>query len=123
MGPPMPKFLYQPDVITKHIEYKNKFEAKTRRELVEYKDSLQGFKSAYQEQAEAHYSAQHPIYVEYVNILKKLQEIWTLPVKLDSFIQTNTVDQATDIQRTCISILKDCELSEYTIRKIFLCLT
>lgn len=104
---------YQPYAVTQHIKHKKNFEEITKRELVEYRDALQGFKSAYQEEAQVHYSAQHPIYVEYVNILKKLQKIWTLAGKLDSFIQTNTVDQAKDIQKTCISILKDRELSDY----------
>lgn len=88
------------------------------RDLVECRNALNGFKSTNQERTEVHYSTlkrQYPVYVDYDNILKKLHTIWTLPGKLDSFIETNTVDQdqAKDIQKTCRSILNNHESSDY----------
>jgi tetratricopeptide (TPR) repeat protein len=78
------------------------------RQLGEYKDALEYFKSTNQARAEEHYAnlkRQNPAIGTYDQILEKLRKICDLPQMLGLYMQNHTDDQANDIYKHCRSIL------------------
>jgi hypothetical protein len=92
------------------------YEEFQKQQLEEYKNALWDFMSINQEEANTNYSSltrRNPGINTYEMILNKLNKICELPSMLTSFIATNTVEKAQQINETCKSILYGHETDTY----------